>query len=421
MSRKNTWGLITVLLVVALTAGVIYFQTSARLKETDGKSPLRLGMDLQGGVMLVMEVQDPPTGTLTPELVEDTRAAMEKRIDQLGVVEPQVERLQGDNWNRINVSLPGITDLQQALEVIGKQGVLSFRVDGTTVLSGADILADATAGSSSNNRALPAVHLKLKSTYSKQFADITGNNIGRTLEIYLDEEVIVSGVINTQIPSGEAEISGGDLTLTDATSIAAILRGGVLPAPVEHKETRFVDPTLGSEVSRKSLYAGIIGIIGIFIFMIAFYRLPGLMASVALTIYIGIVLAIYMSIGATLSLAGVAGFILSIGMAVDANVIIFERIKEELMLGKRMNAAIDGGFKKAFSAIFDGNITTLITAAVLYYFGASRIQGFAITLAIGIIASMFTAIVVTRILLNLITNANPNLGPSFFGAGGKRS
>ena len=420
MNRRNMWGLLVILLVVVASAGVIYLQANKQLNATDGKSALRLGMDLQGGVMLVMEVLDPPSGALTADIVEDAKIAMERRIDQLGVVEPQIERLSGENWRRINVSLPGITDLQQALDVIGTQGMLSFKLEGVTVMSGGDILENATAGYSGNNGTSPAVHLKLSSRYAKEFEEITGGNIGRTLEIYLDDEVVVSGQIQSSIPSGECEISGGDMTLQMATSTAAILRGGVLPAPVEHKETRFVDPTLGSDITRTSMIAGLIGIIAVFLFLIIVYRVPGLMASIALIIYAMLVLAVYMLIGATLSLSAIAGFILSLGMAVDANVIIFERIKEELRQGKRLSGAIDAGFHKAFSAIFDGNITTLLTAVILFYFGSSKVKGFSVTLAIGIVVSMFTAIVITRILMNLLASNKTNVGPEYFG-GGKRA
>lgn len=420
MSRKNKTSLIILIVLVIAVGTLIYFQGSKNLRVTNGKSPIRLGMDLQGGVMLVMEVLQPPTGELNVQTVEDAKNAMEKRIDMLGVVEPEIERLSGDNWNRINVSLPGITDLKQALDVLGKQGMLSFKLDGITVLSGGDLLSDAKSGYSSNSAGAAAVHLQLKSNYAAQFKSITGSNIGKTLEIYIDDEQVVSGTIQSEIPDGQCEISGG-MSLSDASSIAAILRGGVLPAPVEHKETRFVDASLGSEVANKSLIAGLIGIFAVFAFMIFLYRGAGVIASVALMIYIGLILAVYMTLGATLSLAGIAGFVLSIGMAVDANVIIFERIKEELKAGKRVSAAVDGGFHKAFSAIFDGNLTTLITSAVLFYFGAAKIQGFAVMLAIGIAVSMFTAIVVTRMILDIVVGSNSKIDIKFFGGGGERA
>lgn len=420
MNRRTVRGLVFVALVVAATATTVHFEGRERLAETGGRSPLRLGMDLQGGVMLVMEVQEPATGPLTPQVVEDARLAMERRIDQLGIVEPVVESLKGDNWRRIIVSLPGVTDLESALNVVGRQGSLSFKLNGVTVLSGGDLLAEANAGFSSRTRE-PAVHIVLKPAHAREFARITREHVGEMIEIYLDDEPVVGGVIQTEIPDGRGEISGGDIDLKKAAEISAILRGGVLPAPVEHKETRFVDPTLGAEISRKSLIAGVIGIAAVFAYMVAFYRMPGVLACLALSLYIGIVAAVFMSLGATLSLAGIAGFILSIGMAVDANIIIFERIKEELRSGKRVRSAVEAGFTRAWSAILDGNATTLIAAAILFYFGSTRVQGFALTLSIGILTSMFTAIVITRILLRAVTDPRTSLGPRFFGAlGGER-
>ncbi len=413
MNRNKLTNAIAILLVIAITGGFIYIQARARLKETDGKSWLKLGMDLQGGVMLVLEVQDTATGAIDAQVVEDTRAAMEKRIDSLGVVEPIIEKMSGENWRRITVSLPGVTSLDQALDVVGKQGLLEFKLNGQSIMSGPTILSKATPGYSSNDNK-PAVHLELSSEYTSKFATITRNNIGQTISIELDGQEVVSGVINSAIPNGKAEISGGDITIESATSISAILRGGVLPAPVEHKETRFVDPTLGADMSRSSLNAGAFGLALIFLYMIIIYRMPGLLAGIALMIYSGIVLAVFMAINGTLSLAGIAGFVLSTGMAVDANVIIYERIKDELRAGKSIRASIDAGFHKAMTAIIDGNATTIITAAILFYFGSGRVQGFAVTLIIGVLASMFTAVILTRALLTLVVT--PGLGIKFFGA-----
>ncbi len=413
MERNKLVSLVTVLLVVAITGGAIFLMGRQRLEDTDGKSWLRLGMDLQGGVMLVLEVQDKKDGAADAQTVEDTRAAMEKRIDSLGVTEPVIEKLSGDNWRRITVSLPGVTSLQQALDVVGKQGLLEFKLNGRTIMSGPGILAKATPGYSSRDNK-PAVQLELSSEYSRQFATVTRNNIGEIISIELDGQEVVGGVISTEIPDGKAEISGGDITIESATSIAAILRGGVLPAPVEHKETRFVDPTLGADMSRSSMLAGAFGFAAILVYMIAIYRVPGLMAGFALIIYTGIVLAVFMLIKGTLSLAGIAGFILSTGMAVDANVIIFERIKDEMRAGKSIRAAIDAGFRKSMAAIIDGNATTIITAIILFYFGSGRVQGFAVTLIIGVLASMFTAVILTRSLLTLVVS--PGMGIKFFGA-----
>lgn len=413
MKRSKLINLLAVLLVIAVTGAVIFIGARQRLKDTQGKSWLRLGMDLQGGVMLVLEVQDRAEGAIDAQVVEDTRAAMEKRIDSLGVIEPIIEKLSGENWRRITVSLPGVTSLDQALAVVGRQGLLEFKLNGQTIMSGPGILQRAVPGYSSRDNK-PAVHLELSSEYAGKFSSVTRNNIGQLISIDLDGQEVVSGVINSEIPDGKAEISGGAITIEEATSIAAILRGGVLPAPVEHKETRFVDPTLGADMSRSSILAGAFGFAAIVLYMLAIYRVPGLMAGIALFIYAGIVLAVFMLIKGTLSLAGIAGFILSTGMAVDANVIIFERIKDEMRAGKSIRAAIDAGFSKAMTAIIDGNATTIITAVILFYFGSGRVQGFAVTLIIGVLASMFTAVILTRLMLSLIIK--PGLGINFFGA-----
>ncbi len=412
MNRSKLFNALVILIVIAAAGGYILLSARARLNETDGKSWVKLGMDLQGGVMLVLEVQDTEQGEIDAQVVEDTRAAMEKRIDSLGVIEPVIEKMSGENWRRITVSLPGVTSLDQALDVVGRQGLLEFQLNGQSIMSGPTILAKATPGYSSNNNK-PAVHLELSSEYSAKFATITRNNIGQNISIMLDGQEVVSGIINSEIPNGKAEISGGDITIESATSIAAILRGGVLPAPVEHKETRFVDPTLGADMANSSLIAGAVGMVLIFLYMIVIYRLPGLLAGIALCIYAGIVLAVFMAINGTLSLAGIAGFILSTGMAVDANVIIFERIKDELRAGKSMRASVDSGFHKAMTAIIDGNATTIITAIILFYFGSGRVQGFAVTLIIGVLASMFTAVVLTKMLLSLVVT--PGMDIKFFG------
>lgn len=414
MSRRNPWGVLFVVLVVAVAGLAIFQQARVNLRETEGKTPFRLGLDLQGGAMMIVEVQDPPGGKATQETVEDARVAIERRIDQLGVVEPTVERMKGDNWRRIVITVPGVTNLDQAQKLVGTKGMLTFKLGDQTVLGGGDILktARATWGGELGNE--PAVSFELTSEAAKKFAQITRENVGQYLAIYLDDDPVVGGVIREEIPNGQGQISPLE-SIQDAATVAAILRGGVLPAPIEIKETRFVDPTLGASTVRQSMIAGIVGVAAVFLFMMLYYRLPGVVAAMALAIYMLISLAVFMAIKATLSLAGVAGFILSVGMAVDANVIIFERIKEELRAGKRLHAAIQAGFTRAFSAIFDSNLTTLITAAILFYFGTTRVQGFALTLSIGILTSMFTAITVTRILLRAITDADPERYARWFG------
>jgi preprotein translocase subunit SecD len=328
-------------------------------------------------------------------------AVVDRRVNALGVTEPVLQRL-GDR--RIIVELPGIEDPEQAISVIGKTAVLEFKdPTGVTVLTGAD-LANAALGRDHMGR--PAVDVEFTADGAKKFAAITTEWVGHQMPILLDNRVISSPVIQTPITEGKGQITGG-FTIESASELVILLRAGSLPVPLEVVEIRNVGPILGKESIDRSLKAGIIGIIGVLLFMLAYYRLPGGVANIALVIYIVLMLAELALVRATLTLPGIAGFILSIGMAVDANVIIFERIKEEIAAGKRVRAAVQAGFSRALATVLDANITTLITALILFNFGTGPIKGFAVTLSLGIITSMFTAIVVTRVFLDMAIDRDP--------------
>ena len=389
------------------------------------KVHLNLGLDLQGGSYLVLEGQDTQTVKATPDAVDAAMRVIENRIDQLGVVEPTVQR-QGSR--RITVELPGIQDPERAIALIGKTALLEFvdtqltqlpqgarwSPDGKTVqlpppaqpvplakkviLTGAD-LADAQA-SFDQTTSEPIVNFQFKGQGAKTFEDYTAANIGKYLTIVLDNEVISSPVIRDRISGGSGQISGGFRDITEARDLAVLLRGGALPVPVDVIERRSVGPTLGRDSLDRTLRAGAIAMVMVLLFMIMLYGVGGALADLALVLYGLFLLASLVVLGATLTLPGIAAFILSLGMAIDANILIFERIKEEVRTGKTLRAAIGAGWARAWSAILDSNVTTLLAAFVLFALGTGPIKGFAVTLALGVMISMFTAIVVTRILVD---------------------
>lgn len=422
------------------------------------------GLDLQGGLQVLLEADAAalPDKKVDPSTMETVKGIIENRVNGLGVTEPLVQ-LQGANRSRIIVELPGIKDPDEAIRMFGKTGLLEFVDSGSTFLPrGTRITTDhgstvpvtptATTTSSATvtpavteTQALtstapvtstapltpttkvyhtimtgseikdagvgldrlqrPAVTFSLKGDGPKKFADFTTKNVGRYLAIVLDGEVVSCPVINQPITDGSGIIEGGEqgFRLDEAKSLAVVLKYGSLPVPLVQKETRTVGPTLGQESVQKSIIAGAIGLLIVVLFMLIYYRLPGLLADLALGIYALLVFALFKLIPVTLTLPGIAGFVLSIGMAVDANILIFERMKEEMRSGKTLGAAIEAGFARAWTSIRDSNFSTLITCGILYWFGAnfgaSIVRGFAFTLAIGVLVSMFTAITVTRTFL----------------------
>ena len=429
---RRLWLRVLIVVVLLLAAIQVVFTPIRFVRWTpEWQSPrvgVNLGLDLQGGSYLVLEAQDTPTVKVTPDAVDAAMRVIENRIDQLGVAEPTLQR-QGSR--RIVVELPGIQDPERAIALIGKTALLEFvdtqltqvpqgarwSPDGKTVtlpqgtgtaqtvalqkkvvLTGAD-LADAQA-SFDQDTTQPIVNFQFKGRGAKTFEDFTRANVGKYLTIVLDNEVISSPVIRDAITGGRGQISGGFGDITGARDLAVLLRGGALPVPVDIVERRSVGPTLGRDSLDRTLRAGIVAVAMVLLFMILLYGLPGLLADLALVMYGLFLLGALVSLGATLTLPGIAGFILSVGMAIDANILIFERIKEELRSGKTLRAAIGGGWSRAWSAILDSNVTTIIGALVLFTLGTGPVKGFAVTLAIGVTLSMFTAIIVTRILVD---------------------
>jgi len=302
------------------------------------------------------------------------------------------------------LELAGVKDPEEAVRTIGKTAELQFVDENHKVLVTGENLKDAKATLDPQTNE-PKVALTFDKKGAELFRDATAANVGKTIAIVLDNRVISAPVVRDTIPDGNAEISGGFESAKEAEDLAVLLRSGALPVTLELAEKRTVGPILGSDSLAKSVKAGVIGLLMILIFMVGYYRLPGVVADVSLVLYSLVVLGI-MTLGKfTLTLPGIAGFILSIGMAVDANIIIYERLKDELRSGKTLLAAVDAGFKRAFWTIFDSNLTTLIAALVLMYFGIGPIKGFAVTLTIGILTSMFTAILFTRWMLKWVAQS----------------
>ncbi len=407
--------LIATILIVVIAAGILFPLYGDKAT---------LGLDLQGGVMVRLEA---PEGT-SMEDMEAAKSVIENRINGLGVAEPEV-RLEGSN--RISVELPGVEDADEAVRVIGTTAKLQFvRYDnGEVILEGSD-LKRASAGV--NEEALYAdekfvVSLEFNSEGTKKFANATNDLINkygkeketradRVIAILLDGQIISAPSVNEPIVDGKAQISGGFMTYEEVQSLATMLRGGALPVDLTIVEKQVTGPQLGADSVAKSINAAIIGIVALAVFMIVLYRVPGIIAVFALLLYSVIVIGMNVAIGTTITLPVVAAFLLSVGMAVDANVIIFERIKEEMRAGKTLRVAVDSGFKKAFTTIFDSNITTLLAAAILIAFGTGAVRGFAVTLSIGILASMFTAITFTRFMLVNLVSSNLIRNNKFYGA-----
>lgn len=425
MNLKRTLIFVIVVLIIGLTAYAFTYGTNiGSYQVMPVKDSMKYGLDLRGGVYIVLEAKPEPGKTVTDDMMERAIATIRRRVDGLGVSEPVIAK-QGKN--RIRIELPDITDSQKAIEIIGQTAQLKFLdPDGQLILTGENVKnAEAIYQQGKNGIRQPVVSLELDKEGAKAFDKATGEIMEipdkpgvyepeRTIAILLDENAISVPEVSAHITDGKAVIQGME-SLEAAGNLATLIKAGSLPVDMEAVDIMYMGPSLGANSLAKSVIAGLIGILIVILFMIVFYRIPGLVAGLALVVYILIVLAVLVSINATLTLPGIAGLILSIGMAVDANVIIFERLKEELRNGKSLRASISSGFSRAFRTILDANVTTLIAAAVLFYFGSGAIKGFAVTLSIGILSSMFTAVVVTRFLLKLVVGMNITKNAMLYG------
>ncbi len=383
-----------------------------------------LGLDLRGGTQIVLKPTQEDIDEVTEESIEQAMFIIRERIDALGVSEPLITR---DYTNNIVIQLPGVKDPDRAMEVIGRTAQLEFRIlesiDPQTgeaelgpVLMTGDKLASAQAGYDPTGRIV--VTMNFTSEGQQEFAEITAQNVGEQLAIVLDGEIQSAPVIRQAI-TGDAVIEGIG-SLADANDVALVLRTGALPVDLSIEENITVGPTLGRDALTGGLYAGAIGLILIAAFMVVYYRGLGLISVINLLLYIIIFWGVLASLGAALTLPGIAGIILTIGMAVDANVIIFERIKEEIHKEKTARTSISQGFKHGLRTIVDSNITTLITAGALYRFGTGPVRGFAVTLAIGVVISMLTSLVFSRTIIYMLAGFRRVATPQFLGVWKRR-
>jgi len=379
---------------------------------------IHLGLDLQGGSQLTYEIDTSGLGDKDPKNAQaETVDLMSRRVDALGVSEPKIQGTKiGDKYG-VLVELPGVHDIEQAKAIIGKTAQLRFyETKGEaglpggetselvpTDLTGADVKrAEAGTDSQKSNFSgtSPIIYLEFNAEGAKKFQEITKRNIGKVLVTKLDDQIINQATVQSEISGGKAQIEGIE-TLKEARDTAQLINEGALPAPVRLVQESHVGAALGKDAIEKSLVAGLFGLILVAAFMLIYYRGLGLSAVAALAIYTLLVIAIFKIIPVTLTLAGIAGFIFSIGVAVDANILVFERFKEEKRKGIAVTQALEGGFTRSWPSIRDSNVASLITAGILFYIGSGIVKGFAVTLAIGIAVSMFTALIITRTILRL--------------------
>ena len=420
MVNRDVRRLVLIIILVAVavwgltvqTYDINIFNFNFSRGDDDGPLGLTLGLDLQGGVQLIYEATEEG---VTPSQMEGVQDKIERRTNAFGVTEPVIQLL---GENRVLIQLPGVEDVEEAKRLIGSTGQLEFKEricnnaactdfsDQDIGLTG-ELLSRAYAGTHPTT-GNPIVNLEFNSEGARLFGESTARIAGTNdrTAIFLDDEEIVAPVARQAILGGSAFIEGPDFTFERVRTISIQLEEGRLDTPIEVVSEQNVDATLGEESLNRSLVAGIIGFGLVVLFMLLYYRLPGVMASLALICYIVLVMFIVKLVPVTLTLAGIAGFILSIGVAVDANILISERTKEELRTGRALLGAINSGFSRAWPAILNSNVATMITCAILFWFGsrfgASAVTGFAITLFIGVATSMFTAVIISQTLLRIL-------------------
>lgn len=429
------------LLAISIGLGYLVYHT-----EMTKSKAFQLGLDLSGGTHLVYNADvSRLTGTQIPEALSVLRDVIERRVNSLGVSEASVTNetssLGDGKQYRLVVDLPGVNDVNKALEIIGQTPLLEFATENPkfdpnakpeisitpdmikngqldlsasavknlqvpyipTELTG-QFLAHSTLEYNSTT-GQPIVSLQFNPEGAKMFEEITKVNVGKTIAIYLDGQIISAPTVNEAIAGGQAVING-TFTPEEARQLVGRLNSGALPVPVTLLSTETIGPTLGADALKAGIHAGLVGIIAIMILLIGWYRLPGVVASVTLVMYSIGMFALFKYIPVTLSSAGIAGFIISLGMAVDANILIYERMKEEVKSGKPLIESINAGFARAWTSIRDGNISSIISAFILFIFGTTLIKGFAITFGLGVFVSMLSAIVISRVLLKVVAGKN---------------
>jgi preprotein translocase subunit SecD len=423
--RKNPGLWLTVIIVVAIIAAIFVYPrgwgASAR--------PWQLGLDLAGGAHLVYSIDlSQVSSTDQSSVVDGLRDVIEKRVNLFGVGEPQVYTSspgagQSGNTAELDVDLPGVKDTAQAVQQIGQTPTLDFvevQTSGSsttpqyvpTNLTG-QYLTGATVGANSSGAGGYVINFTLNTPGAQIFDEMTKADVNKQICIFIDNNFIIPNspaescpTVDQEISNGQAQISGSDITFSVANQIAEQFNAGALPAPITLINQETVSPTLGGNSLEAIIVAGIIGTLLVILFMLFYYGRLGVFAALSLIIYIALALGLFKLVGITLSLAGLAGFILTIGMAVDANILIFERIKEELKRGLPRASAIEEGFRRAWPSIRDSNTSTIITALILYFFTSSFVQGFAVTLLLGVLVSLFSAITTTRLFLRIFLKDN---------------
>lgn len=374
---------------------------------------LRKGLDLEGGIYVLLEAVESGDADTDYDAIQRAMTIIRQRVDELGVVEPVLQR---EGERRIRIELPGIEDPAQAMAVIGRTAMLSFyNQEGELLLTGAN-LKNAYFTRGEHNQ--PIVALEFDAEGREIFARATQEHLHEIIAIFLDDELVSAPIVQAVITDGNAIITGIG-SAEEAHSIALMLRSGSLPVQLVELETRSVGPLLGENALKLAFTAGVIGLMLVAIFMLIYYRFAGLVSIVCLIVYLAVVFLVLASLKATLTLPGLAALILSMGMAVDANVLIFERIKEELRLGKTVLTAINTGFERALRAILDANVTTIIVALVLFIVASGSVRGFAVVLLIGIVASFLSAIFLTRFLLRLAARSRLLKKPAYLGYRGE--
>ncbi len=420
MKTRNT---IILLLILVLVGGSAFLALNGadlgKYEIIKAKDSVDLGLDLAGGVYVVLEAKTDAKGAELQKLMEQTKTIINERIDGLGIAEPNIA-IEGEN--RIRVELAGIDNPQEAIDLIGKTAQLQFiDPEGNIVLTGKNVVGSEVKYQDSNLGQEVVVSLEFDKDGTANFAEATGELAGKsnredaTIFIVLDDQIISSPAVSDKINDGKAVISGG-FTLESASQLANLIRAGALPVEMTELQTSVIGPTLGLEAYEKSIQALGIALLIIFGFMIIMYKVPGFIASIGLIIYTLIIIITMSTLGVKLTLPGIAGLVLSIGMAVDANVLIFERIREEILNGKTTRTAIDSGFSRALTSVMDSNVTTLIAGVVLYYFGIGPIKGFGVTLIIGIVASMITSVILSKYLLKLMVSITGGKNTKLYGA-----
>jgi protein-export SecD/SecF family membrane protein len=406
MNKRSAIFFVFAIVVVSIIGAFFIYPNNKVFSSLEKISPWRLGLDLVGGTHLVYKIDFSKVPDINrADTAAGLRDVIERRVNLFGVSEPQISISQSSGDYFLNVDLAGVSDVSQAINQIGETPFLEFRLEQQNGTS-TNFIQTGLTGQYLNSAKLdfnqqtgsPEVSISFNDQGATLFENLTGANIGKKIAIFVDGSMISDPVVQDKISGGQAVITSPTFTIATAKQLASNLSAGALPAPINLIDQQTVGASLGKDSLDKSIVAGLIGTLLVMLFMIIYYRFFGLLASIALIVYSILSMTIF-KLFVTMSLAGIAGFLLSIGMAVDANVLIFERTKEELKRGLSKAAAIKEGFRRAWSSIRDSNISTIITSLILFYFTSSFVKGLALTLLIGVLVSMFTAITVTRNLM----------------------